>query len=106
MIQARSRVHRGLPVARMLLLLAGARPSQAADTFPWTRDDAAHLLRRAGFGGTPAQIDTLHALGRDAAVEYLLSGQLPGGAEPVFATVSFPAFKTKPVEAKGKANQK
>jgi uncharacterized protein (DUF1800 family) len=27
----------------------------------WTRDAAAHLLRRAGFGGTPAEIDALYA---------------------------------------------
>jgi uncharacterized protein (DUF1800 family) len=90
----------------MLLLLAGARPSGAADTSHWARDDSAHLLRRAGFGGTPAQIDSLHTLGRDAAVEYLLSGQLPAGAQPVFATVSFPAFKTTPVEGKSKLDQK
>ncbi len=29
----------------------------------WTRDAAAHLLRRAGFGGTPAEIDALFARG-------------------------------------------
>ena len=29
----------------------------------WTRDAAAHLLRRAGFGGTPSEIDALYAKG-------------------------------------------
>src|SRR5215813_6353762 len=39
----------------------------------WTRDAAAHLLRRAGFGGTPAEIDTLYAKGSvDAAVSSLV----------------------------------
>jgi uncharacterized protein (DUF1800 family) len=39
----------------------------------WTRDAAAHLLRRAGFGGTPAEIDALYAEGSvDAAVSSLV----------------------------------
>ncbi|GMU36014.1 MAG: DUF1800 family protein [Phycisphaerae bacterium] len=41
-------------------------------TDSWTRDDAAHLLRRAGFGGTPEEIDRLHALGKAAAVDRLV----------------------------------
>lgn len=39
----------------------------------WDRAAAAHLLRRAGLGGTPAEVDKLCALGRDAAVDYLVS---------------------------------
>lgn len=39
----------------------------------WTLAEAAHLLNRAGFGGTPADIKTLHALGRTKAVASLLS---------------------------------
>src|SRR5689334_5723295 len=38
----------------------------------WTRDAAAHLLRRAGFGGTPAEIDALFARGHEGAVSYLV----------------------------------
>ena len=39
----------------------------------WTRDAAAHLLRRAGFGGTPAEVDALFAQGGvDAAVSSLV----------------------------------
>lgn len=38
----------------------------------WTRDAAAHLLRRAGFGGTPAEIDDLSARGLAGAVARLV----------------------------------
>lgn len=38
----------------------------------WTRDAAAHLHRRAGFGGTPAEIDALYARGLEGAVSFLL----------------------------------
>jgi uncharacterized protein (DUF1800 family) len=38
----------------------------------WTRDAAAHLLRRAGFGGTPSEIDDLYARGPEAAVSRLV----------------------------------
>ncbi|MDQ6893215.1 MAG: DUF1800 domain-containing protein [Acidobacteriota bacterium] len=34
----------------------------------WSRSFAHHLARRAGFGGTPAEIDALTAMGHDAAV--------------------------------------
>jgi uncharacterized protein (DUF1800 family) len=38
----------------------------------WNRDAAAHLLRRAGFGGTPSEIDALHARGHEGAVSFLV----------------------------------
>jgi uncharacterized protein (DUF1800 family) len=38
----------------------------------WNRDAAAHLYRRAGFGGTPSEIDALFALGLEGAVSFLL----------------------------------
>ena len=38
----------------------------------WTRDAAAHLLRRAGFGGTPAEIDDLYGRGLAGAVARLV----------------------------------
>jgi hypothetical protein len=56
----------------------------------WSRDDAAHLLRRAGFGGTPAQIDRLHAMGQEAAVDYLITGKLPEGATAPFEHADLP----------------
>jgi len=38
----------------------------------WTPAAAAHLLNRAGFGGTPEEIAALHAKGLDGAVDSLL----------------------------------
>jgi uncharacterized protein (DUF1800 family) len=38
----------------------------------WTRGAAAHLLRRASFGGTPAEIDGLYARGLEGAVSFLV----------------------------------
>ena len=38
----------------------------------WNRDRAAHLLERAGFGGTPSDIDELAALGARGAVRRLV----------------------------------
>ena len=48
---------------------AGLEPITAAE---WSEDAAAHLLRRAGFGGTVAEVKALHALGPEAAVNELL----------------------------------
>lgn len=41
-------------------------------TGKWTRNEARHLLNRAGFGGSPEDIDAFHSLGREGAVETLL----------------------------------
>jgi uncharacterized protein (DUF1800 family) len=38
-----------------------------------TNDEAAHLLRRAGFGGSPSEIADLVGRGREGAVDYLLN---------------------------------
>ncbi len=40
-----------------------------------TYEDAAHLLRRMGFGGTPDEIDALSQRGREGAVDYLINYQ-------------------------------
>lgn len=45
------------------------KPIQASD-FGYT--EARHLLWRAGFGGTPAQVQTLAAWGPDKSVDYLI----------------------------------
>ena len=45
------------------------RPIGAED---WTRDRAAHLLERAGFGGPPAEVEALYALGPLGAVRHLV----------------------------------
>lgn len=39
----------------------------------WTVFEAAHLLNRAGFGGSPSEIKTFHSLGRTRAVDSLLN---------------------------------
>src|SRR5215510_2241607 len=36
-------------------------------------DESAHLLRRAGFGGNPQEIDELSAKGREGAVDFLIN---------------------------------
>ncbi len=51
-------------------LLRKFRPTAST---PWDYARAAHLLSRAGFGGTPEEIQRLVSLGFDAAVEELLS---------------------------------
>lgn len=48
----------------------------------WTIFEAAHLLNRAGFGGSPDEIRSFHALGRSKAVESLLSPAEPIDAFP------------------------
>lgn len=58
-------------VASWPLSARAADPLVASPNGKWAREDAAHLLRRAGFGGTPEQIDYLTRLGRDAAVDQL-----------------------------------
>jgi len=40
---------------------------------PWTLHEAAHLLNRAGFGGSPDEIRAFHSLGREKAVDSLLA---------------------------------
>ena len=40
---------------------------------PWDARKAAHLLRRAGFGGRPGEIDAVGILGMDRTVDILLS---------------------------------
>ncbi|MCK6455321.1 MAG: DUF1800 domain-containing protein [Phycisphaerae bacterium] len=67
------RLHRG----GFLILLALAFPAGSAggprNEPLWSPDHAAHLLRRAGFGGTPEQVEQLASLGRAAAVESLVN---------------------------------
>jgi len=44
-------------------------------------EDAAHLLRRMGFGGSPSQIDDITSRGREGAVDFLLNYQLTDNHE-------------------------
>jgi len=43
----------------------------------WTMEEAAHLVRRAGFGGSPGEIREIHSLGREMAVKSLLAPDEP-----------------------------
>lgn len=55
--------------------VVGERPGRP-DRIPvdsWGAREAAHLLRRAGFGGTPAEVEALVFLGRHRAVNALLN---------------------------------
>ncbi len=54
---------------------------QAEET--WTLFEAAHLLNRAGFGGSPSEIKSFHALGRTKAVDSLVSPTEPLDAFPL-----------------------
>ncbi len=68
-------VHADSPAARL-------QPIAAAD---WSRAAAAHLLERAGFGGTPAEVDALARLAPRAAVRYLVRFEgAPDTALPPF----------------------
>ena len=49
----------------------------------WTIFEAAHLLRRAGFGGSPDEIKVFHSLGRKQAVDALLAPEEPLNAFPL-----------------------
>ena len=61
--------------------VAGAGPQEwSGDLAPisttdWSRDRAAHLLERAGLGGTPHEIDRLAAMTPEQAVEWLVKYQ-------------------------------
>ncbi len=48
----------------------------------WSKQQARHLLNRAGFGGSPEAVNAFHAMGREAAVKFLL--------EPKEEIASFP----------------
>jgi uncharacterized protein (DUF1800 family) len=61
-------------------------PAPVADVFG--REQAEHLLNRAGFGGTPEEVDRLVALGREGAVRALFE---PLGGEEYAA---LPEFET------------
>jgi uncharacterized protein (DUF1800 family) len=70
-------------------------PSDTATPFKstWGVEQAAHLLRRAGFGGTPEQIAFLAQLGRDRAVDYLVD------YDAIEYTVPRPAIVANPPRA-------
>ncbi len=62
---------------------------------PWNRRLAAHLLRRAGFGGSPADLDRFTALSPGAAVDALIAFPRDGGpaAQPALEPPPVPPFR-------------
>ena len=90
------RIRRYVPlVVLVLVLLSQASPAapDALSPFPeseWSWNSAAHLLRRAGFGGTKAEVDALHARGLEGAVDSLLGwqGKPDPGTPPISITVT------------------
>jgi len=69
---------------------------------PWNKRLAAHLLRRAGFGGSPQEIDRTAGMSMNAAVDALihypkdtgLPGQ-PGDMDPQYAQEIAMAFQAR-----------
>lgn len=61
-------------------------------TSDWTVARAAHLLNRAGFGGSPREINELYAMGLHGAVDYLVDYEsMEAGIEPpAFTRESIP----------------
>ena len=58
------------------LLMSGSAfcaPLPALDDTAWSYDKARHLLERAGFGGTPAEVAGIHQMGLHGAVDYLVN---------------------------------
>ena len=56
-------------------------PITSAD---WDYDKAAHLLERAGFGGTPEEIERLAAMTPQAAVDWIVNYQRQADTAPTF----------------------
>ena len=71
----------------------------------WTRAEAAHLMRRAGFGGSPNEIERFHALGREAAVGQLLTAADPPGAFPAPAWADEHSHRRREKERAGMRRQ-
>ncbi len=68
---------------------APAQPDWQGDLRPlssaeWSRERAAHLLERAGFGGTPAEVDKLAAMSPSDAVRSLVRYQRIKDQMPAF----------------------
>jgi len=93
-------MNRGIPACSLLLAgmltfsgtHAGPRGHaglEASSHPDWNRDKAAHLLRRAGFGGPPEQIDHLVRLGRDRSVDLLVDLERTPPIDPSYPIETF-----------------
>ncbi len=70
--------------------LAALADLAALDPAAFDRAAAAHLLNRAGFGGTPEEVEKLRALGLEKAVESLLDTTGPDPLPAFMPAVSEP----------------
>lgn len=66
----------------------------------WNEQRAAHLLQRAGFGGTPEQIRALAALGSRAAVRQIVYGEGMSAAQKQ-RQAQLAAFDPSPIDFDG-----
>ncbi len=101
----------------LALTLSAAAPAMAEsplDPIPesqWTIEAAAHLLRRAGFGGTPSEIQALHARGLRGAIDHLVDYEkVPNKGLPHFVPKlterpNYRLLRTKPEEERRKVQQ-
>jgi hypothetical protein len=93
-----NRTHHRRPYAltrafALVVLAAAVSTASAAGLAPakeWTPQRAAHLLRRAGFGGSADEIARLHEMGIEAAVASLVDYQAIPQTDPYFASTYVP----------------
>ena len=109
-VRIRSTHDLGLVLAAAIALLLAGSGASASETWrgdlapldasAWQRSHAAHLLERAGFGGTPDEIERLAALGPSGAVKHMLHAD-PGPLPPfehsgVHDPLSNPSLRADP----------
>ena len=54
-------------------VFGASEPLTPLDESAWSYDNARHLLERAGFGGTPAEVAAIQQMGLQGAVAYLIN---------------------------------
>ena len=67
----------------------------------WNYRNAAHLLRRAGFGGTPEEINRLIGLGQEGSVDSLLNYEKidDSALDGILSRMNFDLTKFRPAQA-------
>lgn len=72
--------------------LAGLEPYVPTTAMPWTRQRAAHLLRRTGIGAPKAKVEALLKLTPQQAVKSIIDEAVarPAPAEPIWAKNAYP----------------
>lgn len=98
-VQAQQAVEAAAPEVYQLkmAMVGGLEPLDPAQ---WDHAKARHLLVRAGFGGTPQQVQKLHAMGLHKAVDHLVEFyRQPAGGRSFDPTPPLPA---DPLESKMK----